>query len=260
MNKKIKENRWLRRILVFGGSLLPTVAMVSFLIGYNPSREDLESAAGIQQPKPRYTACLTDAGLENIKRQAGYVTGLEESANTVMDVRPRESGPEPKPKNKQKIKPVSNIGAEHYLDRGNSRETFARVELSGRAVYLDEQILKNGHFTWAEATKNGTRIPQNEETVDNIVKIARSMEDIRAYFGNKPINVNSWYRDPRAKKAVGGARESRHLKGDAVDFSVKGIHPHDVYGKLDSYWGNKGGLGKYNAFTHVDSRGKKVRW
>jgi uncharacterized protein YcbK (DUF882 family) len=86
------------------------------------------------------------------------------------------------------------------------------------------------------------------------------MEDGRRRYGGVPIQVNSWYRDPATNAAVGGASQSRHMSGDAVDFVVPGKHPYDVYADLDAWWGNKGGLASSTVFTHIDTRGYNARW
>lgn len=127
-------------------------------------------------------------------------------------------------------------------------------------VYLDAPIISNGHFTWAEATKGGERVPANEAVVKGIIQAARKLEEIRAYLGNRAISINSWYRDPDSNRAVGGAKYSRHLNGDAVDFVVAGLHPYDVYDRLDGWQGNRGGLASSTVFTHLDFRGHYARW
>jgi hypothetical protein len=126
--------------------------------------------------------------------------------------------------------------------------------------YLSDPILPGGNFSWAEATKNGTRLPVNKSVVDGIIKIAKGMQEVRAYLGNQPITVNSWYRDPVTNRRIGGAPQSRHLSGDAVDFVVQGISPREVNRRLESFWGNRGGLASASVFTHIDARGYRARW
>lgn len=117
-----------------------------------------------------------------------------------------------------------------------------------------------GNFTWAEATHNGTRLPENQAVVYGIVRIAQALEEVRYIYGGRPITINSWYR-PRAINArVGGASMSRHIQGDAVDFNVRGVHPYEVYKRLDSWWGSRGGLASATVFTHLDARGYRARW
>ncbi|MEM8505356.1 MAG: D-Ala-D-Ala carboxypeptidase family metallohydrolase [Cyanobacteria bacterium P01_D01_bin.1] len=126
--------------------------------------------------------------------------------------------------------------------------------------FLSEPIIPDGNFTWAEATKNGRRIPVSRDVVYGIIRIARVMEEIRARLGDRPIRVNSWYRDPASNRAIGGARFSRHLSGDAVDFVVVGIHSYTVYDRLNRWWGSRGGLASSSIFTHIDARGYYARW
>ncbi|MEM6591634.1 MAG: D-Ala-D-Ala carboxypeptidase family metallohydrolase [Cyanobacteria bacterium P01_C01_bin.73] len=126
--------------------------------------------------------------------------------------------------------------------------------------YTNQPILANGNFTWGEATHGGSRIPVNASVVYGMIRIAKKMETVRQRLGNRPIKVNSWYRDPATNRRVGGASRSRHLSGDAIDFVVSGIHPYDVYAKLDAWWGSQGGLASATVFTHIDARGYRARW
>lgn len=86
------------------------------------------------------------------------------------------------------------------------------------------------------------------------------LENIRANYGGAPISVNSGYRCPIHNSNVGGAKNSYHLKGMAVDFSVKGIEPSVVSAYASDLIGNEGGVGSYSSFTHIDNRGHASRW
>jgi hypothetical protein len=126
--------------------------------------------------------------------------------------------------------------------------------------HTGQTIISGGHFSWGEATHGGSRIPDDAEVVDGIKSIAQVLQEVRVKLGNRPIHVNSWYRDPATNRAVGGSSQSRHMWGDAVDFVVDGLHPYDVFDALDSWWGNQGGLASSSCFTHVDVRGYRARW
>lgn len=119
---------------------------------------------------------------------------------------------------------------------------------------------ERGHFTWGEATHGGTRIPENQNVVYGMIRVCKALEDIRHIYGGRAMTINSWYRPPAVNAAVGGASQSRHLVGDAVDFLIAGVHPYDVYARLDSWWGAKGGLASATVFTHIDTRGYRARW
>lgn len=86
------------------------------------------------------------------------------------------------------------------------------------------------------------------------------LEDIRAHFGNKPVNINSAYRCPKRNAEVGGASGSQHLYGTATDIWIKGVSPVEVYKYADKLVGDKGSVGSYATFTHIDARGHKARW
>ena len=124
-------------------------------------------------------------------------------------------------------------------------------------VYFEPSI---SNFTWAEFTKGGERIPVNASITHRIVKLCKYMDEVYAFFGNRPIKITSGYRDPVSNRAVGGARDSRHMYGDAVDFWVEGMDVVDVFYKLKSYH-PRGGLAVGNGFVHLDLRpGAPVRW
>ncbi|MEL6223100.1 MAG: D-Ala-D-Ala carboxypeptidase family metallohydrolase [Cyanobacteria bacterium J06627_8] len=145
-------------------------------------------------------------------------------------------------------------------DAGPPRKGGFKLPGYSSTFYLSDPVLPDGNFTWAEATKNGTRIPVDKTVVQGILKIADAMEEVRAYLGDRPITVNSWYRDPVTNRRVGGASRSRHLVGDAIDFRVSGINPHEVNRRLESWWGARGGLASASSFTHIDTRGYRARW
>lgn len=129
-----------------------------------------------------------------------------------------------------------------------------------QTFFTNQSIVPNGNFTWGEATHGGSRIPEDGEVVNGIISIAKALEEVRSRLGNKPVHINSWYRDPATNRAVGGASQSRHMWGDAVDFVVDGLHPYDVYDALNGWWGNRGGLASSSVFTHLDAREYMARW
>ncbi|MBE9077108.1 DUF882 domain-containing protein [Romeria aff. gracilis LEGE 07310] len=127
-------------------------------------------------------------------------------------------------------------------------------------IQLDATIIPNGNFTWAEATHGGTRMPPNQATVEAIIRIAKLAQQARDRIG-RPFVVTSWYRPPAINRRVGGASQSRHIVGDAMDFYVNGLTGNQVYQSLSPWW--PGGLGRYTKFprlAHIDSRSYRARW
>jgi len=127
-------------------------------------------------------------------------------------------------------------------------------------IQLSASIIPDGHFTWAEATHGGTRMPPNQGIVDGMIRMAELAQRARDRIG-RPFIVTSWYRPPGINRAVGGAPKSRHLLGDAMDFICVGLSGNQIYWFLDPWW--PGGLGRYLKFPnlcHIDSRGYRARW
>ena len=85
------------------------------------------------------------------------------------------------------------------------------------------------------------------------------LQKIRTHFG-KPVTINSAFRTATHNKAVGGAAYSQHLFGTAADIVVKGISPKVVAVYAETLLPNKGGIGIYDGFTHIDVRKEKSRW
>jgi hypothetical protein len=127
-------------------------------------------------------------------------------------------------------------------------------------IQLSALIIPEGNFIWAEATHGGTQMPSNQATVDAMVRIAKLAQQARDRIG-RPFIITSWYRSPAINHAVGGATDSRHLVGDALDFICEDLSGNQLYWFLDSWW--PGGLGRHAQFPylcHLDARGYRARW
>lgn len=83
------------------------------------------------------------------------------------------------------------------------------------------------------------------------------LEELRYALGGKAVIINSGYRSPSHNKRVGGASKSQHLYGKAADIKVRGVTPATVYNAADKLFN---GVGRYNTFTHVDTRANKARF
>jgi len=87
------------------------------------------------------------------------------------------------------------------------------------------------------------------------------LEQVRIHF-NVPVVISSGCRCSNWNKQCGGATNSYHLQARAADIVVAGVSPSNVadyveYGPLKGL----GGVGRYNTFTHVDTRTNgPVRW
>ena len=85
------------------------------------------------------------------------------------------------------------------------------------------------------------------------------LQKIRTHFG-KSVTITSAYRTPTHNKAVGGTAYSQHLYGRAADIKVKDVSPKKVAAYAETLLKNRGGIGTYSTFTHIDVRATKARW
>lgn len=110
-------------------------------------------------------------------------------------------------------------------------------------------------------SKDGAAMPA--AVLVQIKELAKNLQVLREKV-NKPIVITSGYRSPAHNKAIGGAKESKHILGQAADFKVPGMTPKQVYliilqlikeGKM-----KPGGLHAYSTWVHYDIRGYNARW
>lgn len=110
----------------------------------------------------------------------------------------------------------------------------------------------------------------------NIQRTAEAMEKARAILGDKPIHVSSGYRSPKLNAAIGGAANSAHTHGLAVDFSCpdfgtalavcKALEPHLAELEIDQlihefgawvHLGLSGGTPRHQTLT-IDHKGTRT--
>lgn len=84
------------------------------------------------------------------------------------------------------------------------------------------------------------------------------LQKIRTHFGK--VTITSAYRTPTHNKKVGGETYSQHLYGRAADIKVSGVSPKKVATYAETLLKNKGGIGIYSTFVHIDVRATKARW
>ena len=136
------------------------------------------------------------------------------------------------------------------------------------ADYFDSLGIK--HFKSDEFTeyfhvhrRGVTNSEPARELWGNIVPTIKIVDQLRDFFG-RPITLLSSYRSPAYNAAIGDAApKSYHMRFQALDIAVAGKTPRQVFNQLMT-WRDagkfKGGLGLYNTFVHVDTRGYNATW
>ena len=87
------------------------------------------------------------------------------------------------------------------------------------------------HFTLAELTTTDHREfdnTPNELEKQNLIRLAKLLEQVKSTLGGKPIMVNSAFRCKQVNDAVGSKDTSQHRLGCAADIRVPGVTPDQV--------------------------------
>ena len=95
------------------------------------------------------------------------------------------------------------------------------------------------------------------DTVD--VELITVLEDLREHF-DSPVRINSGSRCKKYNDRIGGAKKSQHLVCRAADVTVDKISPIVVWEYLNFKYMARYGVGRYNSFTHIDTRNISARW
>jgi uncharacterized protein YcbK (DUF882 family) len=121
------------------------------------------------------------------------------------------------------------------------------------------------HLSWDElGCKDGSPYPQ--KWADRAKQLATEFEKLRLLMGAKPLTVLSAYRTPEHNKKVGGASNSQHLEGRALDIRCpKGWTPVKMallVKQMIKDGSQIKGLGIYPWGIHIDIRPaqKLVAW
>ena len=116
----------------------------------------------------------------------------------------------------------------------------------------------SAHFTLEELTRSETALRKgldntpDAETIANLTELANGMEQVRALLGH-PIHINSAYRGPKVNAAVGGSKNSAHMRGYAADFVCPAFGtPAEVCKAImDSTIAYDQLIHEFSAWTHI---------
>jgi peptidoglycan hydrolase-like protein with peptidoglycan-binding domain len=124
---------------------------------------------------------------------------------------------------------------------------------NGDTVYQNQTVVEGIPLTWGEVTKDCTRIPESNQIVANLIKTAKGFGEIRDKWGG-PLSINSGYRPSAVNRAIGGASQSQHIYGLALDIAPINGSVWDLFDvcKASSCVGL--GRGQKKGFVHIDWR------
>ena len=109
-------------------------------------------------------------------------------------------------------------------------------------IQLNSNAKLSEHFTLGELTKSGSHpevynIPSHE-AIANLKRLCVWLEALKeaspgpSKGRGEPIIINSGYRSPQLNRKIGGAANSNHLTGCAVDIRTSGVEQAICYAAI----------------------------
>lgn len=128
-----------------------------------------------------------------------------------------------------------------------------QTQEEGRVLYYQENTVVPDGYSLLCYLLRDVRVEQVIPIDLKLIHLLFGMQTwMRACGIRQPLRVNSGYRTPQTNaNTEGAAVHSRHLSGQAADFTVEGI-PSEVLAALARRF-NVGGVGVYRTFVHVDT-------
>ena len=137
-------------------------------------------------------------------------------------------------------KKVTRLCRDHLIekvseDKGGEKAVFHKTGSIMEIVQLNSKMKLSEHFTHGEMTKSNSHpeiynIPSHE-AIANMKRLCGWLEVLRSRAG-APIIINSGYRSPQLNKKIGGAANSNHLTGCAVDIRTSEMEQAICYAAI----------------------------
>lgn len=159
------------------------------------------------------------------------------------------------PLEKKAAPEVAEQPAPELMQALSYQEFLAQFQL--RHILTNEIIAP--HYSTTAGVANTLPPPELWSAMPATLFVA---DEIRERLGRPLKLITSAYRNPRYNQVCGGASQSWHTKNCALDLVFEGgpREPHAIAQELRDSGFFQGGIGLYNSFIHIDSRGENVSW
>lgn len=137
-------------------------------------------------------------------------------------------------------------------------ELASRLELIGVKYFTADELLFLGGRHYLGKAKGLNHLP-SVDLLDNLASVALIADEIRKET-DTALGVISAFRSRAYNAAIGGAIHSKHLAGMALDLAPSSGVDDKIRKVAEIVVGDRGGLGIYRTFIHVDCRGHRARW
>jgi len=150
-------------------------------------------------------------------------------------------------------RPSRQLTSEEEKAYATYLESFAFRYITPREIILPHYRSRNG--------VNNVLPPQ--EMWDRLPPTLAVADEIRHRLGVKLLGITSAYRSPEYNaQCPGAASRSYHTRNMALDliYDCPTQEVYDMAEQLRQEGFFKGGIGLYNSFVHIDTRGRNATW
>ena len=157
-------------------------------------------------------------------------------------------------------KPVAGIPSSWVRLKGTDVYRYANFVRGLGLRNITPRMVLAPHFKKRGYTTNSLPPKSQWKNMAATLKVLDRMSSEMS----RPLNcILSAYRSPNYNRAVGGKSRSLHMQNQALDIQFHGASPRHV-ASVARYLRKKGkfagGIGQYNSFVHIDTRGYNADW
>lgn len=139
----------------------------------------------------------------------------------------------------------------HFVRSRNNRQvTLFLVTSTGDVDQVSRNVISE------LASCDGYRKPEYPFSNELLLLI----QQVADRFAGHTLVVISGYRSPNFQENVGGGRESKHTKGQAIDFYVEGVSNWSLFEFISALPDVGAGYYPNSSFVHLDYREHKAIW
>lgn len=157
-------------------------------------------------------------------------------------------------------KPVPGIPHAWVQAKGSDVTRYARFIQGLNLRNITPRMVLAPHFKSRGGVPNSLPPMSYWKRVGPTLKL---IDKIATRIGSPLKEIASAYRSPSYNRAVGGRSKSYHMQNMACDIKFHGVSTYHVASAAKDLRNQglfKGGIGRYSAFVHVDTRGLNVDW
>jgi hypothetical protein len=157
-------------------------------------------------------------------------------------------------------KPVPGIPHSWIQAKGTDVTRYARYIQSLNLRNITPRMVLAPHFKSRGSVPNSLPPKSYWKSLGPTLK---AIDQVVTRIGCPLKEIASAYRSPSYNRAVGGRTKSYHMQNMACDIKIHGVSTYQVAAAAKEIRNKghfKGGIGRYSAFVHLDTRGINVDW